>query len=327
MTEPIKADAKFAAVLLEGCEWPDIGVAPESDKLPELVAWCMAAVGLIAVDSDRVRLVITGDFVQSVRDRTLSEYYRENYDTERSTGTVGGKTMTLADGSVDVLLHASGFRRPESEDDRAEREELIRRTTVHEANHVAMEQAGEGALSYNTQTWARQNILGSADSVISEYRAELGVAEFAPFPYQGWDFLEILQDFQIRLKSVDEAYQESLDVGALSMSVGTQATIVWRVFAYLAAYLRKAEGGFNDLPSEWTDEPIWQRIVGNHWATFTAILEPIPSGSHRIERSELDRSIDALASELQAWLATIGFSFVDTAEGPRFNILSRGLLD
>lgn len=138
----------------------------------------MAAVSSIAVDADRVRLVITGDFVQSVRDRTLSEYYRENYDMERGTGMVGRKTMTLADGSVDVLLHASGFQAPGSEDDRTERENLTRRTTVHEANHVAMEQAGVGALTYVTQPWAQLPVAPLRDTSDLGSRSTRGPREW-----------------------------------------------------------------------------------------------------------------------------------------------------
>lgn len=50
-----------------------------------------------------------------------------------------------------------------------------RRTGLHEAQHVAMDQAGEDDQDFGDMPWARQNILTVAHQVIAEYRAELGI--------------------------------------------------------------------------------------------------------------------------------------------------------
>lgn len=313
---------------LEACTLEDLGIGGNG-PVPETLGWCAAAINVVAIDPSEVELVITGDFAQSVRDRTLSDYYRENYNVDRGAGTVGGKTMTLADGSTAVLLPASAFMSIEDEDpeDREYRETTIKRTALHEAHHVAMNQAGEGSPSYDGDLWAWENMRASAESVISEYRAELGVAEFGGFVYQGWDFLDVLESLRTRIRASETRYQASLDVRALSVEVGTPAAETWRLLGYLAAFLRDPEGGFQPLPPEWQSAQLWQDVVGEHWEPFVAILEKVPSGAARIGRQTIDAVIDELATELQGWLRHIGFHFYDADDGPRFDIVGRHLLD
>lgn len=322
------ADLRSLNIELEACELEDVGIGDDGTA-PELLGWCAAAISVIAIDPGEVSLVITNDFTQSVRDRTQSDYYRENYDVDRGAGTVGGKTMSLGDGSIAVLLPAAGFMTTANEDesDKDYRETTIKRTALHEAHHVAMEQVGEGSLSYSGEPPARQNLLSSADSVISEYRAELGVAEFGGFPYQGWDYLEILESLRTRIRLSDASYQASLDVEALSIGVGVPAVETWRLLGYLAAFLRQPEGSFQPIPPEWSGDTLWRDVVGDHWEPFTAVLEKVPSGAVRIDRTDLDVLINQLAAVLQAWLQHIGFHFHDTVAGTRFDIVSRHLLD
>ena len=68
-----------------------IGVDVTSGRVPPLMRWCLSALKEIAPDPGRVRMVVTGDFVASVRDRL--EGLGHLYDLTRGSGFVGGKTI------------------------------------------------------------------------------------------------------------------------------------------------------------------------------------------------------------------------------------------
>lgn len=89
----------------------------------------------------------------------------------------------------------------------------------------------------------------------------------------------------------------------------------WKILAYVAAARRGADGNFEPLTEAVTNDPIWVRMVGQHWQSFLAILATVPPGTERIQRAALSTAVGKLASEFQAWLETIGYRFVDDDDG------------
>src|SRR4051794_543851 len=93
------------AIALEYTDLTSLGMDPDNPQATELISACAAVLFSNALDPSRCRLVITGDFIRSTRQRLPEGPYRDNFHLNRSTGLVAGKTITLPDGTIDVLLH------------------------------------------------------------------------------------------------------------------------------------------------------------------------------------------------------------------------------
>lgn len=299
-------------------EWVDpalLGMDPVNPAATELMTWCATALGLLDIDPANVRITITGDMVTSVRDRSTSDHHRENYDLRRSTGMVAAKTMDTPEGGHEVLMPHWMFDTDKTAEQRENCDALVKRTIVHEAQHVVMSQAGETADTYAAEPWARRNFLVVAQQVVDEYRAESAVPLELRTHDSGWDCLDVLVTLRDDLRSIVYNYQTHLDVGRLSNEVGQECQTAWKVFSYIAAERQTAEVADQPLSDAVLADPLWPRMVGEHWEEFSGILARIPSGLERIPAAELDLHVRDLATELQAWLATIGYRFVDNDEG------------
>ncbi|GAB3435084.1 hypothetical protein GCM10027517_03870 [Phycicoccus ginsengisoli] len=294
-----------------------LGIDPEAPVAPELLTTCASILAVAAVDAERCRLIVAGDFVASVQERSTSDYYRENYDLRRSTGMVAAKTMTLADGSIDVLVPAGWFSLDLTSEQADEVRSLAVRAVWHEAQHVAIAQAGESdPEAFVGEPWARRNFLTVADQVIEEYRAERALAGDFVVGGHGWDLGEVLETWRndlIRIACVE--YQEHLDVGRLWFGIGQECQTIWKLLAYVAATLPADADPVASVGDDVSTHPLWSRMVGPHWLRFVEILRPVPPGSDRVERARIERFAGDLADELSTWLKTLGFDFSDGADG------------
>ena len=317
MTDSSQPPKVEMPITIENADLAWFGMDESNPVAPELMGFCAAVLRAIAPSPERVQLVVTGDFVASVRKRSITEHQQQNYDVARSSGVVGAKTMPRPDGTIDVITPAWWFM---GDDDPAvvlEREAMAKRTIAHEAFHVAMEQAGEAECAYEHEPWARQNMLAIADSVIAEYRAESAVnPSLRNNPDLAWDPVELithLRDALGRIAKIE--YQAHLDVSRLVYDVGQECSNMWKAMAYLVVQQLNDGDSIEPLSDDATSDLTWSQMVGDHWARFTAILLAIPRGNVRVERNSLEPSVEALADEFFEWLETFGFRWRDTTDG------------
>lgn len=318
-----------AKVMIEHVDPTLLGIDPENPSAPALMSWCATVLGAIALDPEQVTLLVTGDFVASVRSRSVTEEQREAYHTARNAGMVGAKTMPRPDGTIDVIAPAWWFLGADSDaNGLEEREALARRTIVHEAFHVVMDQAGETQASFEGLSWARVNMLGIADSVLSEYRAEAAVNPELNAHVTAWKPLDILQHLRTALaEHAAVNYQAHLDVDRLSRDVGVECLHAWQLLAYVAAAHLQPDSTFAEVADDVAADLHWQTMVEPHWDRFTDLLSRVPPGDMRVERPAIDDLMAELADELTAWLLTWGFSFADGPEGSEFRVVHWNFVD
>ncbi|WP_169701985.1 hypothetical protein [Janibacter terrae] len=326
MTNEKEKPGAVVSLVFEYVDPSVLGADPEAGEFPPLLRGCAAVLAACGVDTTKTRLVITGDFVRSVQDRgEPGSNYHENFNTRRNTGMVGGKTISLPDSSIDVLLQAVMFVLPESAEDVRDVAESALHTVVHEGQHVVMAQRGEASEDFESSPWARRNLLVAADQVIEEYRAELVASREVPSGWTADDLISSaktwLSDLQ-RIATVE--YQSHMDVGKLSGDVLQETHTVWKLLGYVAAEHRVAGLG---LPTSVTEHELWVAMIEPHWPEFTLLLANVPGADERIPRKDLVHLTSDLADLFSMWLVTLGFEFTDTPEGSKFFIKDWTLLE
>ncbi len=316
--------AAAATISFEYADLELLGVDAEAGTVGPAISECAGLLSACGVDVSAARLVITGDFVRSVRDRgEPGSTYHENYDTARNTGVVGGKTIKRPDSTIDILLHAAFFESDGKE--LGQDLEIGYRTLIHEAQHVVIYQNGEDASDFEGEPWARRNFLVCADQVMEEYRAEVVACRVVS--RGGWNTSDLRETvrawFEILQRVAVLEYQDHLDVGKLAYDVLQETHTLWKLLAYVAAELHVTG---ETLSRDITDDELWALTIAPHWADFIALLNTVPDGQQRTTRVELQSATENLADLMARWLPTLGFSCRDASEGSEFLITSWDLL-
>lgn len=340
MTSPDAGEQVFAAPLtFEYANLELLRIDPARPETSTLMDVCRVLVPLVAPEPQRVKVIITGDFVASVKGRLEDGPHRDAFTLERGTGLVGGKTMRVRD-EIHVLFHdwmffdkeavialtpADEIQELESRDEWRERH--VRRTAVHEGQHVAMMQANEDGVEFAGLGWARKNFLSAAREVIGEYRAELGVpkdlrepAEL-DFPVEGLVHLRA-QLYQIA--AID--YQQDLNVDKLAYEVVQCTLNVWKLLAYLAAARRVFGIDVGAAPDHQVREhEAWIQMAAQRWDVLESALADFPPGSSVLPDDTMQAGAETIASLLESWLQSIGFTWRDVdvaADRSEFKIAS-----
>lgn len=311
----------------EGVDTAMLGMSRADPQPTYLMNVCRAVLASHALDPDEVTFVIAGDFVESVKARLPEGPYRDTYDETRGAGTVGGKTLRVGD-QIHVIFHAWLFLDPdaveaegwdadavsqlrESADARAKQ---VRRTIVHEAQHVAIAQAGEADLALDGLSWQRQNFVSVAQQVIEEYRAELAVPIELREQYEVALPVESLTALRGDLRRIAMVeYQQHLDVGRLAYDITQQSHHAWKALAYVAAARRVFNVPLADpVPPRVASAEDWLLMADQHWVTFEDLLSHVPDGTVRLSSGQLDDVTNELADLLIEWLRTLGFVWSET---------------
>ncbi len=323
-----ETDDAIPAILLEFTDPTALGMTLDQPTATDLMVACAALLTRVAVEPGRCRLIITGDFVESARRRMEPGRHRDNYDLRRSTGTVGGKTMPMPDGTVDVLLPASlfAFGMTPEQDAAATQDALY--TVLHEGQHVAMTQAGETDPDLGHLPHGRLNLENAADEVIQEYRAERAIDRSVVPGLPPWDLVAVLQHWHetlVRIAFVE--YQEHRDVERLWYGVVQETFTTWKLLAYIAAWAPEDTPPKAAVSKDLRRSPVWRLMVKPHWRRFVEILRQAPPGDVRTAPAALESVRCELADEFAAWLLTLGFEGIDTADGFAFYIRGATLID
>lgn len=295
-------------------EWIDdpvkFGIKNSAGEVPEVILLCLTIASEILPQPDMVSLVLTGDFVGSVRHRLNGA----DYSLDRGSGFVGGKTMRNDDGSIDILLHAALAQRAFSPVENPDATLLFLHTVAHELNHAAMYQRHESQWEGDRSSWKDANLRSAAVSVIGEYRAELGALEIVPDESSSWDLDEIAQNLSNSVENVVLNYQDHRDVNKLVFDVGTQFLMAWKALAYVAAFEHGRPSAEEPIPTPTSQE--WLRMGAHSWEEFKAILAPVMSGTIEADSKLVDRTTQALLDIFDQWLRRVGFNW----DEPMFKI-------
>ncbi|WP_377105326.1 hypothetical protein [Propionicimonas sp. T2.31MG-18] len=318
---------RLPSIQLEFTDPTLLGMTLKEPVASELIAACTALLGQVAVEPDRCRLIITGDFLESARQRMEPGPYRDSYGMDRSTGVVGGKTMPMPDGTIDVLLPDILFALDKTPEQHAACARIAIHTVLHEGQHVAMTQAGETDPELSHLPRGRMNLEAVADQVIQEYRAERAIDHSVSSDNE-WDLPGVLEHWHaalVRVACVE--YQEHLDVERLWYGIVQETHTAWKLLAYLAARIPDGVSPKRAISDDVRKSRLWRVMVKPHWRRFVETLGQVPPGNIRTNRTALDAVQRVLADEFDAWLLTLGFEAVDDTDGFAFYIRDWSVLE
>lgn len=302
--------ADLPALMLQHVNPQSIRVDPDTSTVPSEMMLCLQMLANIAADPSRVRLVVTGDFVSSVQARLEQDGVNTDFDVDRGSGMVAGKTMPQPDGSIDVLIPWWFFNAELDAEQRAVTAELAVRTVIHEAYHVAMRQNQQGYEHLDNETWRDRNFLAAADSIVDEYRAEAGVMATFEEDESYWSPVEVLDTLSRELVASVASYQEHVDLERLVVDIGNSCIVAWRALAYIAA-VDIADSIRSPLTTEVQAHPLWRKMAAPFWSDFRELLQVIPSGGEVMAQGDLSAAIERLSALLGRWQVVLGFVWTD----------------
>lgn len=299
-------EASVPTLILEYVDARAVDVDMSTGAVPPAMLMCMRALAQIAPAPERCSLIVTGDFVRSVQDRLPNRPDDATFTTGRGSGMVAAKTMRRVDGTLDVLAPGWFFSSDVDAETRDAVAALAIRTIVHEAHHVAMRQNQQDYVREADQDWRARNFTAAADTVIDEYRAELGTSSLLSETESTWDPLEVLDALSRALGAAAAAYQQHRDVEKLAFDVGSEATVAWRAFAYIAAFARHNPEQ-STVTAAVRANPRWARMVAPSWSGFEETLRAVDPGTELMRPEDVSAAVERLAEVLAQWLGDLGF--------------------
>jgi hypothetical protein len=208
--------------------------------------------GTLVDRPDEVSLVAAVSLASAVQRRQPEVAY----DTDRGSGTVAARTMRRADGHIEVIIE-SGFltevdaygqgRFTAAGQPQLSRRGLaqMRKTVIHEAQHVTMGQRNSGydqfEVSEHASDYPRWDYAVAA-KILDEYRAEWNAAQQdSRQPPPANEVLDVLGHLGSGLTAADTRYQAAPAPAAVAMLMEdaySACAAYWTWMAYWAAQFR-----------------------------------------------------------------------------------------
>jgi hypothetical protein len=317
---------------LEGWD-PEIARRVWSDPRPEAIRYrfieLAELLAQIVDDPAYVTLVIPIDVADAVRWREPDQ----DYNLERGSGLVGGRTMSTGAGRVDVIINAGPLVEFDGQglpvhNRIHERMRITRRLVIHEAQHAIMQRRGSGFDDYGFEgvagRFARQ-LAGNAAKVCDEHRAEWHAIQLTvPGPPTISDVSAVLEALGRQLAAANQVYQAAPNapdaVYNLAVAVLTACEPFWTSLGYWTAQYRTNDDNIADMPAELAALPLWQRYGGEVWALLQDSLRTIPVEDLTTSAEVLNAAALRVSTTLASSLETMGFRFEDTKDGSAFYI-------
>lgn len=281
-----------------------------ASPLPEFLVVCVNAATEIAHVPENVKLVITGDFVQSVKARLSDTEAAGSFNLSRGEGVVAGKTMRDGD-YMAVILHAAVFQQALDYRANPDAAELFLRTLVHEMNHVSMWQRGESAAPTEITDWKLLNLMGSASAIIDEYRAEVGAQGRMRRDECDWNPNEIILWLERTLIDVVTEYQDHQDVRRLVFEVGSKALIALKQLAFCVAY-EYSSGDILSLDLKDLRYAKTRLLLPQWFDSYREFLSHLPPGEAELPRDSELEALLQLSQLLDEHLSIVGFDWYDS---------------
>jgi hypothetical protein len=266
-------------------------------------------------ERSRIRVNVTSRFDEAVRGTATGD---PAYTQEREFGFALAKTITQADGSIDVIVDAGLFSRSTQAGD-------ADRTFEHEGLHIAIEERGESLndLRDHRRLDRAAGIFASMAGVSAEeYRVERVLWRASGDGRADShlaNFGEIARRTREAIRTASSQYRLDLDVPSIGTSVSDAFHALATSTAYVAAEI-DATGGRRDVE---VPADVYAQLLGPSWRAVVAELRRLPPGDVPTRGRRLDRQAYRVAARLEAWLEHIGFSWENTKAGD----LSFGVLN
>ncbi|RFZ48539.1 hypothetical protein MSS2_04706 [Mycobacterium marinum] len=309
-------------------------IDPSSNSFRAGIGDLAQVLGELVDTTEGVSLVVPVDLAEAVRLRQPDV----PFSSQRGSGTVGARTMPVGDGQIDVIvdanfliandaagLAAASAGRPILNRDGLS---LVRRTIVHEAQHVVMNQRGssfEDYLPERVDGEARAHLFDVARLMCDEHRAESKATQLTtPDPPSVDDVLDVLCHLGQELQAADALYQSAPGrhgaVGKLRDDVYIACGSFWTAVSYWAAQYRREDEIAE--PSESIQTlGVWQRYVGPIWGTMAAALSAVPVIDLSTTKQDLHAAAMGVLVAVEKSLSFIGFRYFDDgANGPAFYV-------
>lgn len=278
-----------------------------------------------ADDPSTVSLIVPMDMAEAVRRREPGD----PYTVERGSGVVGARTISLPDGRVDVIMNGAGpISAATGEEINRELVNFLRRTLIHEAQHVIMHQRGSGFEAYKIdaiQGAMRRHFAKNAAIICDEHRAEWQAIRLTePEPPTVGDINAVLEALGRQLAAANSAYQADPygpdAIRNLAGAVLTACNHFWTAVGYWTAQHRNDDTNIAGIPAEIAALPLWQRYGGDVWTLFQESLRALPVEDLTTSPEILTAAAQHVAEALTSSLETIGFRGEDSDSGWAFYI-------
>ena len=297
-------------VLLEDCP----GDADESR-----LQYVLVAIKERVPDPELVKVVISGDFVGSVQDRSYDPREQAGYDVERLFGTVGAKTITSETSlEATIIFPWEAFNSlPEA---------VLYRLSAHEALHAALHQRDETLITLRLRLgldvssaaglWAEL-----AGAAIDEYRIEraLDDQELILEPTRCSSIPQTLVAMQKQMGDAVRRHLPGTSIEPVCNAVMEAFHRTSLLFAYAAAEELATDGKIApQIPPQ--DQ---RRVIGGFYDELRDTLARIAPASTATDATELMAVGEDLALVLYEWLHHIGFDMYDRdGVGKWFQVMS-----
>ncbi|WP_038170858.1 hypothetical protein [Tomitella biformata] len=271
---------------------------------------------------EEVTLVVAIDLAEAVMRRDPSR----PYTTDRGSGMVGGRTMQVDDGRIDVIFDANWLVALDENRRLIPNQAgiaLMNRSITHEAQHVIMAQCGSDLTAYGRSKipgFMNVHMFDAASNALDEHRAECGAIKLAgKKPPTRGDVEDVLGALGGQLSVVDAAYRTSRNAPQLAYGAMDACGSVWVAMAYWAAAHRTGDG-ITPLPAEITDSTLWHRYVGDTWDAIASAMCLVPVSDLATPPDVLHSVALTMSAALRESLNTIGFHYTDDETGSAFYV-------
>lgn len=286
---------------------------PRGDFDQESFAVAAARLAELLDDHAHLRLIVTTDFVAAVREAIAPDdpEYAAAYEQERDFAFAIAKTISNADGTVDLIVDARLF----SFD--AEAADALR-SFEHEALHILVERRGESMNDLRARRGqSRYSAAGTFSAITGvaceEYRVERAIWNMHPEARDNSHLAEFhtaVERFEEHVRAASIRYQRDLNVEAISRAVMEAFHALSTSTAYVAAEMDARCARAIAVPAD-RDE----FVLGAPWQAVVAALQRLPPADQHVARDELERLADTVMERLAEWLEYVGFRLSDLDDG------------
>lgn len=296
-------------VTLELAEGGRVRRFTASPLTSSLLTSCLATLASTVSDPATCRLILTGDFEDSVKAR-LDPTSGADYSVERGEGTVLGKTI-YSEGIFDVLMPAGLFMNHAGSSSQDLAWQLIHRTVEHEGLHVRLKQLGESPLQPLVATTSPTEFLReTAKNIVEEFRVESAIdpASYPLVKPAGIDG-ELAHWVETMMRVAFEEYPQHQSVDRLWVGVLQACQDAWTRLGYVAAALEASKGALDPRPPHGGERFLWDELVSSQWTEFVDALRSAGPATHN-RGSGLVAAESRMGAILHAWLHSLGFDLL-----------------
>jgi hypothetical protein len=293
------------------------GLPPGYDE--EALALCREIFWGLVEDPEKVKLTITSEFRDTVRELIEDKEYAASYEQDRPQAFALAKTIPISGDTQHVVVFSEVLRdgRPYGPPEA---------TFEHEALHVLIAQHGESLYDLRQrgavgEVDVQGDLLGMAGVACEEYRVErvLAAAGHESRSLHSAGFEEAARRLYREAEAGVRRYAQDGDLRALAGAVLNGFHALATASAYLAAELAAEGTGAMDIAFP---EEVENLMLGEPWREVIVALMELPAAAEPTEPAELEALAFTLGALLGEWLEYFGFEVVDRDGMTNFTILA-----